>query len=701
MRKQILLIGLLGLLPLLVYSNPAPNIGENSILPDGAGGIPLQPWSPTDDYVGTVYQAGTTWYDYQHNGSTSRQIGLDGLGNVHIVWMNGLNSGASNRHIFYNFFQAGSFVSTTGYQVSTYRSGYCMMDLTASNIPGIFYHATVDSSRGVYGWTNTYGGSTFTNTVLSQPPDFRGTTWPHGVIDHQGKVHMAMQTNPNTMMYYAVSANGGVSFTTPATIASTTGMAAISQTMAASPVDNKLALVYTHPLTTGWQDEDVFYFESDANGVFNFANPAVNITNYAAGGTVRAWASCNAIYDEFGELHIAWSTLPYPATTPIGASVIWHWSEASGITKIVGELAFDNVLAYNDPGAWHLSWDLPTLGYDADGVLYCTWEQCTAPGDSSAAGFGNFDVYVTYSEDNGATWMAPVNVTDTHTPLAPAGQCMSEGWPTMAKSVDDYLHIFYIQDKDAGGIVQSEGSWTLNPVIYQKVPVADIQTEMAVTAVPVGGPIIIPPGGGTFSYTLTIANNSGNAVVFDGYVETILPTGTTYPILQRNHLTLPGGGSIPRTMNQTIPAGAPAGTYTYRVAVGDWGWNEWAFAEFTFIKEAVDGGNASGGSWNLSGWDSEDITANSAMPTEHALVKASPNPFNPVTEISYTIPQTGDIKLSVYDISGREAATLYSGYQLAGSYSVKFEAGNLASGVYFVTLNTGKEMVTVKTLLLK
>jgi hypothetical protein len=59
------------------------------------------------------------------------------------------------------------------------------------------------------------------------------------------------------------------------------------------------------------------------------------------------------------------------------------------------------------------------------------------------------------------------------------------------------------------------------------------------------------------------------------------------------------------------------------------------------------------------------------------------------------------IKLSVYDISGREVAILTNGYETAGVHKVTFNAGNLASGVYFFTLSNGSELVTVKSLLLK
>ncbi len=54
------------------------------------------------DLIGTQYEAGTTWYDYQHNGTAGKMIGVDDLGFVHVVWMNGLDEAAASRHVFYN-----------------------------------------------------------------------------------------------------------------------------------------------------------------------------------------------------------------------------------------------------------------------------------------------------------------------------------------------------------------------------------------------------------------------------------------------------------------------------------------------------------------------------------------------------------------------------------------------------------------------
>ena len=707
MLKKIIPFIVLALFPLVLIANhtPDPVIGPNSKLPEVVNPVPLTNWSPTDDPVGEIYNIGTTWYDYQHNSTTSRQIALDAQGAVHIVWMNGMQSGAADRHMFYNCFANGAVGFANGVQINTYRSGYTTMDVNANDIPVAFFHSTIDSTRPVCAWDVFYLSGAFISTIFPAPAPDRGLTWPHGLVDHQGYYHAVSQTNPNTQIYYSRSENSGSTFITPIAITSTNGMAAVSHTMANSDVSNKVAIIYAHPITTNWMQEDVFYFESDDGVTWDFNNP-VNITNFGQPGhpmtdDVRAWAAVNGVYDANDQLHIAYTTIMYPSVGNY-QSIIWHWSEATGHTKIVGETQFEGACAYNDPGAWHACWDLPCLSYDEDGIMYASWEQCTTPGDSSFGGFGNWDVFVSYSEDNGESWMAPVNITDSQTPSAPAGQCMSEGWPTMAIKVDDYLHIEYIEDQDAGGIPQNEGTWTENPVIYQKVPVADIMTDMTVTLAPDTLPIIIPANGGSFGFNVTITNNSANDVIFDGYGEIDIPGGTVYgPTILRNNIMLPGGAFVARDLNQVVPAYAPSGDYLYRIGVGDYTWNEWAMDSFPFSKSA-DGDGIAVPDWKCTGWDDSPAEMISAsVPESHLLMSVSPNPFNPSTEISYTLEDNMIIKLTVFDITGREVAILHEGYESAGTHQVTFNAGNLASGVYFFNLQADGEMVTVKSLLLK
>lgn len=80
-----------------------------------------------------------------------------------------------------------------------------------------------------------------------------------------------------------------------------------------------------------------------------------------------------------------------------------------------------------------------------------------------------------------------------------------------------------------------------------------------------------------------------------------------------------------------------------------------------------------------------------------------PNPFNPTTTINYQVPESGHVTLKVYDIMGKEIATLVDGVKNKGNYNINFsmERYHLASGIYFCRLSAGKNMLTTKMILSK
>lgn len=84
-----------------------------------------------------------------------------------------------------------------------------------------------------------------------------------------------------------------------------------------------------------------------------------------------------------------------------------------------------------------------------------------------------------------------------------------------------------------------------------------------------------------------------------------------------------------------------------------------------------------------------------------AKLNNSPNPFNPVTKISYSVPVGQRISLKVYDLSGREVASLVDEWKGAGDYTVDFNPSNLASGVYFSRLTIGNFSVVNRMTLIK
>jgi hypothetical protein len=78
-----------------------------------------------------------------------------------------------------------------------------------------------------------------------------------------------------------------------------------------------------------------------------------------------------------------------------------------------------------------------------------------------------------------------------------------------------------------------------------------------------------------------------------------------------------------------------------------------------------------------------------------------PNPFNPTTSIAFTLKEAGLVRLSVFDVLGREVAVLMNGNQAAGSYNVSFNASALPTGVYLYRLEAGSFSAVRKLVLLK
>jgi creatinine amidohydrolase len=103
-------------------------------------------------------------------------------------------------------------------------------------------------------------------------------------------------------------------------------------------------------------------------------------------------------------------------------------------------------------------------------------------------------------------------------------------------------------------------------------------------------------------------------------------------------------------------------------------------------------------------------SSNQALPKESKLLQNYPNPFNPSTTIEFQIPPTpfsekgergGFVSLKVYDTLGQEVATLVDEYKHPGSYSARWNAEGMSSGVYFYRLETGKNVQVKKLTLVK
>jgi hypothetical protein len=149
----------------------------------------------------------------------------------------------------------------------------------------------------------------------------------------------------------------------------------------------------------------------------------------------------------------------------------------------------------------------------------------------------------------------------------------------------------------------------------------------------------------------------------------------SFPFVADRLEALPGGGYRVRLMYVAdgIPDQQPFSSYTQP--------EPWMYQEI-----------------DLAGTDVKPIAT---VPKEFGLTQNYPNPFNPSTKIQYSIPTGAQVTLKVYDLLGREVATLVNQDQAAGTYEASFDATNLANGAYLYKLTAGSYSDVKRMMLLK
>ena len=232
--------------------------------------------------------------------------------------------------------------------------------------------------------------------------------------------------------------------------------------------------------------------------------------------------------------------------------------------------------------------------------------------------------------------------------------------------------------------------------LYQSVTTPDI----TVTLTPYNPPILIPQTGGSFEFNIAGTNNEPDIVNCDVWCDVTLPNGSVYgPVLGPVNVDIPGNTTLDRDRTQLVPGNAPAGDYTYSAYIGIYPNIIWNADSFPFSKEGVVGVDENWANWGepLETQDGLSISP----PKSFILHDPYPNPFNPITDISFELPGAGFVNLTVYDISGRVVANLVHDWRKAGTYKVTFDGSNLASGVYLYQLQAGEFSAIRKMVLTK
>lgn len=486
--------------------------------------LPARPPAPRRDIVGERFQAGDTWYDYQSNGSIGKMIAVGEDGGVHIIWMDGEGAelGPSNRNMKYGYAVDDEFAEEDGTRVNNgQRGGYGHIALTTEDEPrGLaFYHAQGDDDvfAGMVGVDFLPGLGAFLETPLPQYPD-DNVYWPQGVMTTEGRIHVVYNREDAGMVSYALGGldrNGNPEFGEfPEQVAETH---LNTYRIAASPNSERVAITWVTsrvgiPAPDNWagflayqMNNDIYMVVSEDGDEWDFDNP-INVTNTlmpdidlpgeaSRGDVYLPYCTHDVIFDANDNIHVVFDTremliqadevdTPPVDRLTVDYSYLFIWSEETEEITPVADGFFSQAYFDDDgefirapaPGAWKSNVCAPSLTYAENGDLYCVFNYYPYD-DNSDEGYCNGEIYVTVSEDNGATWYVPTNITETRTHLADFGEHACELYPTVAEKVDDFLHISYLFDTQPGTTIQGGAASSLGFWYYHKVPVDEVARE--------------------------------------------------------------------------------------------------------------------------------------------------------------------------------------------------------------------------------
>lgn len=238
------------------------------------------------------------------------------------------------------------------------------------------------------------------------------------------------------------------------------------------------------------------------------------------------------------------------------------------------------------------------------------------------------------------------------------------------------------------------------------VGVAGGGPDYSIALTPETNPMVVPAGGGFITYDAQIGNTLAAPEQHNIWIEADLPNGNTYHMNTFTVTFQPGNTINANNVSHWVPAGAPAGSYTLRVNVGDFPGVVFVSDSFPFSKQGtVTNVDGNPDSWSTDGWaDQLRQSANDAppaIPSEFAVNSIYPNPFNAQTTIEVALPQTSELTVTVHNTLGQHVATLAQGQFAAGQHSFTLDATGFSSGLYFLRASDGATTATSKLMLMK
>ncbi|MCP4633837.1 MAG: T9SS type A sorting domain-containing protein [candidate division Zixibacteria bacterium] len=265
--------------------------------------------------------------------------------------------------------------------------------------------------------------------------------------------------------------------------------------------------------------------------------------------------------------------------------------------------------------------------------------------------------------------------------------------------IDSY--IFSVQSPDTSEGRQTDGGepWVFFSTSTPGTSNGSSATAVSIDMIPDYQPIDVPAGG-SFSFTGTLRNNTGELLHGDVWIMLRLPTNNMYgpieqwyaiPLQPYEYLSYPG-------VTQYIPTFAMRGDYDYIAYAGLYPSVivDSASFDFTVIDPIT---NIGSNEWDLFNWFVDELS--DKLPTSLNLYSNYPNPFNAQTTIRFNLTEESNVTLSVYNLYGQKVETLINKNMESRQYEITWDASTYSSGVYFYKLTTGDKTYTKLMTLLK
>jgi hypothetical protein len=621
---------------------------------DGTSGI----------YYKRSTNGGSTWSnDFKISGDSSYNfqpsIAVSGS-NLHVIWDTYLNG---NEHICYIRSTNGGASWDNLIQLSTSPDlGAGNSISCAGSFINIVWVEMRDGNAELYYKKSTNNGTTWnqdtrvTNTpTISQVPS----------IGQSGSsVHIAWSEslNPGYEIYYKRSDDGGETWTTNLKLTGGVNLPLPwPQTMSVS--GNNIHIAY--PMQVIASDWDIFYRHSTNGGVTWLSESRITY--------ILRPSTSPSIFSDGSLVHLAWVDL-----RNYEAGIYYTRSSDGGFTwmpdsKISNDTAgLDNPSITASSSGVHVAWN---DNRDGNSEIYYK---------NNPTGNGNFSVsgLVTYKDNNqpvtgGFVKALKYNPQTAEITTIDSAVINSDGTYILNHIPEDSLDLMFYQDDDLLQFVPtyyvSTTDWreatkiyatqNLNNINCQVYRISNSANPYTISGLSVRNTDAFYSSGLKDAIIYAkIGNEFKNYGVSQSggqYIVTKLPQGNYTLYAHRM-------GFLPKTMDVTISGSS-------------------------LININFDFGNPVIGVQQIS----------SNIPDKYDLAQNYPNPFNPVTTIKFGIPKSGMTYIRIFDILGRLVSTIVEENLNAGSYSLKWDASEFTSGVYFYRIESADYIETKKMILIK